>query len=94
MRLGVAILLLVAVVVAVLYGAFVAGRWLWRRQRPWGLVEEADGQNVKLYAFRADAPRLLVQSLDFGAEDFDSLIYEARAQAKAKVYALNAGRRK
>lgn len=93
MRLGVAILLLVLFCAVAVYVAFKACRWLWRRRRPWSMLEVSDGQRVALYATKPDSARLLIAAVSFEAEDFDSQIYEARAQAKMKIYALNAARR-
>lgn len=94
MKTGVAILLLVALCTLAVYCVFAACRWLWRRRRPWSLVEEPEGEVVALYAARPGSARLLVASVPFAAEDFDSHVYEARAEARAKLYALNAGRRR
>lgn len=94
MRIGVAILLLVVVCAITVYAVFVACRWLWRRRRPWSLIEESDGQEVNLYAARPGCDRLPVASVPFTADDFDSRIYEARAGAREKLYALNSGRKR
>lgn len=106
MRVGVAILLMLIAVASTVYGIFLVCQWVWRRRKPWTLVEEStagafkrlggvpSGQSVELYAQRPGCERLLVSSVSFAADDFDSQIYEARAQARMKVYALNSGRKR
>lgn len=83
-----------AVVVLLLLAAAVraiARRYGERRDEhaPWELAEHSDGEQVCVYAERPGDERLLIGAAPFGSTDFDSQLYEVRAQGREKVYALN-----
>jgi len=68
-----------------------------RRRRdagaPWRMVEDSDGEAISVFAARPGQERLLIGYIPFAAQDFDSRLYELRAQGREKLLALNEGRR-
>jgi hypothetical protein len=93
-RVGVAIVLLPAIAAVFLYGAFLIGRGLWRRIAPWRLMEGPGIGGWALFAARpGQLSRQIGPTLDMSAEDFDSQLFEARAQARVKLRAMNDERR-
>jgi hypothetical protein len=85
-------LLVVFVVLVVTTGLFVIARaWLADRARaaPWRLEERSEDGAVRLLAVRAGDAPLELGAVPVGEEDFDSQLYELRAQARAKLAALN-----
>ena len=89
MRAVVAILLIAALVIAALVVAVMLLRSWRRRRAPWELREESDGETLAVLAVRAGQKTLEVGRVPFGAADFDSRLYEARAEGREKVQALN-----
>jgi hypothetical protein len=88
-----ALALLAALAVAVLA---IVGLLLRAAVRRWGEVharweldEHSDGEAVKVLVTKVGEEALQVGYVPFGASDFDSRLYEARAEARARVYALN-----
>jgi hypothetical protein len=84
-------ILLVGIVVT---ARLVRAAWHAARERleegaEWELDEVSDGTQVLVYADHPREERLLIGAVSFGAEDFDSRLYELRAQGREKVYALN-----
>ena len=73
-------------------GVLVLARgWLTDRARRggWRLEERSDAGCVRLLAVRAGDPPLELGSVPVAEEDFDSRLYELRAQAREKLLALN-----
>lgn len=67
----------------------------WRRgHAPWAMIERSDGELVEVFAAKPGDDDLLIGAAPFGADDFDSRLYELRAEGRAKVYALNQRGRK
>ena len=66
-------------------------RWLGGRRRRdlWRLEERSDAGAVRLIAVRAGQSSLDLGTVLASDEDFDSRLYELRAQAREKVIALN-----
>jgi hypothetical protein len=77
------LLALIALVVVWAAGALLA------RPRPWALREQSDGEAVTVLAVKAGQRPLVVARVAFGVEDFEGRLYEARAEGRAKVAALN-----
>lgn len=93
MKLAVAFILLTALVVlgvVVTVALLRAGLRWWRHARGhWFVEEESDGEQVCVYACRPGEDHLLIGAVPFAARDFDSRLYELRAEGREKVYALN-----
>lgn len=91
-----AALLLAALLVAVLIIVGLLLRAAVRRWRAghacWEMDEESDGEAVKVLAIKQGEQPLQIGYVPFGSPEFDSRLYEARAEGRAKVYALNEGR--
>lgn len=87
------LLIVAAVVVVIVGGAVRRAIRRWREKRaPWVMVEDSDGEAVKVLAEKPGDERLLIGYVPFGAADFDARLYEVRAEGREKVYALNQGR--
>jgi hypothetical protein len=86
---AVAIALIAALVVLVLVVAVALLRSRRRARAPWALREESEGDALRVFAARPGAQPLLVASVPFGDEDFESRLHEARAEGRARVAALN-----
>lgn len=84
-------LVAVAVLVFIVVKRAVAiGIRKWRvRHARWTILEESNGSSVRVLAVRPGDRELQVACVEFTDPDFDSLIYEARAEGRAKVYTLN-----
>ena len=88
-----------AILVIVLVGLvlFYATVTLVNRRRearaPWRMVEDSDGEAIQVFAARPGQERLLIGYVPFAAPDFDSRLYELRAEGREKLAAHNAGRR-
>jgi hypothetical protein len=85
-------LLILLVLVIVASGVLVIVRgWMADRARrgPWRLDESSDGELLTLHAVRPGDEPLLLGSVPIGAQEFDSKLYELRAEARQKVLALN-----
>ena len=86
-------LLIVLVAVLIATGAVVLVRgWLTERARRggWRLEERSDAGAVRLLAVRTGESPLELGSVPVADEDFDSRLYELRAEARQKLMALNA----
>jgi hypothetical protein len=88
-----AIIVLAVVGGAVVFGLSTLLRRARERRAPWRMVEDSDGEQVTVYACRPGHERLLLGSVPISAQDFDSQLYELRAEGEQKLAALNAGRR-
>lgn len=64
-------------------------RWWRARHSPWEMEEHSDGEGVRVVANRPGDDDLLIGYVPFGAPDFDSKLYELRAEGRQKVYVLN-----
>ncbi|HEX8855903.1 MAG TPA: hypothetical protein VF752_09900 [Thermoleophilaceae bacterium] len=89
---------LAVVLVLLLVVAFVLAIVAWvrrHRQSParWKLREHSNGDSVRLYAACEGEPPLLIETVPLGGEGFKERLYQARAEARGKVIALNARRR-
>jgi hypothetical protein len=85
-------LLVVLVVLLITTGLFVVIRgWIAERGRKgrWRLQERSDAGTVRLLAVRTGDAPLQLGAVPVGDEDFDSQLYQARAEARAKLSALN-----
>ena len=60
-----------------------------RRRDLWRLEERSDAGAIRLLAVRAGQPPLDLGAVLVADEDFDARLYEARAQAREKLIALN-----
>lgn len=89
MRATVALVLIAAIVVVAIVVAVTLVRGARARRAPWTLREESDGEALALLAVRPGQKPLVVGRVPFGAADFDSQLYEARAEGRDKVQALN-----
>jgi hypothetical protein len=58
-------------------------------RRPWDLREESDGEAMRVLAVRPGQAPLEVARVPFADEDFDSRLFEARSEGRARVRALN-----
>jgi len=86
---AVVLLVIVALVMGVL---FLLQRAASRRRQahtPWQLDERSDGELIALYATGPGRDELLVGSVPFAAADFDTQLYELRAEAEERVRVLN-----
>jgi hypothetical protein len=59
---------------------------------PGGRREPPDGEAIQVFAARPGQERLLIGYVPFAAPDFDSRLYELRAEGRQKLLALNAER--
>jgi hypothetical protein len=85
-------LLIVVVALLITSGVLVLVRgWLEDRRRRggWRLEERSDAGAVRLLAVRTGETPLDLGSVPVSEDDFDSRLYELRAQAREKVIALN-----
>ena len=80
-------LLLLAVLIAI--AVIVAGSLLRSWRSKWELREESDGAAMKVLAVKSGQEPLVVARVPFEAEDFDSQLFEARSEGRARVRALN-----
>jgi hypothetical protein len=84
-------LVLIAILVALAVLALVTLLQRARAARaPWRMEEDSDGEAISVYAIRPGREPLLIGSVAFADEDFDSRLYELRAQGRQKLLALNA----
>jgi hypothetical protein len=90
---AIVVLAVLAAVVVVVGGSLLrAAARRWRAHHAsWEMDEHSDGEAVKVLAVKAGEEPMLIGYVPFGSADFDSRLYEARAQGRAKVYALNEG---
>jgi hypothetical protein len=86
---AVAILVIAALALLVLVAAVSLVQRRLRARAPWALREESDGDALRVLAVKPGAQPLLVASVPFGGDDFDSRLYEARSEGRDKVRALN-----
>jgi len=84
------VLLLLALVALAVLRAVAARQ---RDRGTWRLDEDSDGELVSVYAVHPVKERLLIGAVPFAAADFDFRIEEVRSEGRAKLVALNAGRR-
>ena len=87
------LLLVLILAVIITSGVLVLVR-NWAATRPprpgrWRIEERSDGELLTLHAVRPGDEPLLLGSAPTGAADFDSRVYEARAEAREKLAALN-----
>ena len=85
-------LLIVLVAVLIASGAVVLVRgWMTARARRggWRLEERSDAGAVRLLAVKTGESPLELGSLPVAEAEFDSRLYELRAQAREKLVALN-----
>jgi hypothetical protein len=85
----VALVLLLALVVLVLTAVVMLVQRRREARAPWRMVEDAAGETIEVYAVRHGHERLLIGSVPFADEDFDSRLYELRAAGRQKLLALN-----
>jgi hypothetical protein len=91
---AVAILVIALLVALVLYAVLSTVRRSREARAPWRMAEDSDGEAIRVYAARPGQARLLIGSVPFAAPDFDSQLYELRAEGRQKLAALNAERRR
>ena len=89
MTAAVALLAIAVLVVVVLVVAFAMLSTQRARSAPWALREQSDGEALTVLAVKPGQKPLVVGRIPFGAADFDSQLYEARAEGRDKVQALN-----
>jgi hypothetical protein len=89
MRALVTLLLIAIVVMIVLVAIFLAIDRRRNARAPWELREESDGEAMRVLAVRSGQAPLEVARVPFSDEDFDSRLFEARAEGKARISALN-----
>jgi hypothetical protein len=82
-----AVLAVVIVLIVVLIVSLVAARRAARA--PWTLREESVGGAMRVLAVKAGQEPLEVARVPFDVEDFDSRLFEARSEGRARVSALN-----
>lgn len=85
-------LLIVVVALLITSGVLLLARgWLEDRRRRggWRLEERSDAGAVRLLAVRTGETPLDLGAVPVSEEDFDSRLYELRAQAREKIVALN-----
>jgi hypothetical protein len=82
-----AIIAVVVVLALVLIVSLVRARRSARA--PWALREESDGEAMAVLAVKPGQAPLLVERVPFDVEDFDSRLFEARSEGRARVSALN-----
>ena len=80
-------LLLIALIIGVI--VWVAGSQLRSRRAKWELTEHSDGSTMEVLAVKRGQQSLVVARVPFDAEDFDSQLFEARSEGRARVRALN-----
>ena len=83
------LLLIVALVLGVLFLLQQAASQRRQARRPWQLDERSDGELIALYATRPGRDELLVGSVPFSTPDFDTQLYELRAEAEKRGRVLN-----
>jgi len=93
-RTAVAILVIALLVALVLYAIVAMVRRRREAGAPWRMVEDSDGEAISVFAARPGQERLLIGYVPFAAQDFDSRLYELRAEGREKLVALNEGRRR
>ena len=59
------------------------------RRAKWELKEHSEGSAMKVLAVKSGEESLVVARVPFDAEDFDSQLFEARSEGRARVSALN-----
>jgi hypothetical protein len=91
---AVAILVIALLVALVLYAVVSTIRRRREARAPWRMVEDSDGEAIQVFAARPGQERLLIGSVPFAAPDFDSRLYELRAEGRQKLLALNGERRR
>jgi hypothetical protein len=91
---AVAILVIALLVALVLYTLATTVRRRREARAPWRMVEDSDGEAIRVFAVRPGHERLLIGSVPFAAPDFDSQLYELRAEGRQKLVALNGERRR
>lgn len=91
MKLAVIVALVLLVAAAAILWPAIRDAWRAHRHRraPWELDEESDGEQLVFHAVRPGEEPLLIGAAAFGAEDFESQMYQLRSEGKARVYALN-----
>jgi hypothetical protein len=89
MRAVVALLLIAIVVMIVLVAVFLAISRRREARAPWALREESDGEAMRVLAVRPGQEPLEVARVPFSGEDFDSRLFEARSEGRARISALN-----
>jgi hypothetical protein len=80
-------LLLIALLVGVV--VWLATSQLRSRRAKWELKEQSDGAAMKVLAVKTGQEPLVVARVPFDVEDFDSQLFEARSEGRARVRALN-----
>jgi hypothetical protein len=89
MRAIVALLLIAIVIMIVLVAIFLAIARRREARAPWDLREESDGEAMRVLAVRPGQEPLEVARVPFADADFDSRLFEARSEGRARVSALN-----
>ena len=94
MKTAVAILVIALLAALVVYVALATLRRRREARAPWKMVEDSDGEAIQVFAARPGQERLLIGYVPFAAPDFDSRLYELRAEGRQKLVALNGERRR
>lgn len=94
MKTAVAILVIALLVALAVYVAISTVRKRRDERAPWKMVEDSDGEAIQVFAARPGQERLLIGYVPFAAADFDSRLYELRAEGRQKLLALNGERRR
>jgi hypothetical protein len=84
--LEIALLLVLTVAIVMWLRGLSAAR---ARRGGWRLEERSDAGTVRVLAVRAGDAPLELGAVPVAEEDFDSRLYEVRAQAREKLAALN-----
>lgn len=81
------------VVLAFLIGVYVVAEATYRnlkaRKARWEIQEDADGEQVTLYAAKPGCDRLLVGAVPFAAADFEERMIGLREDAADRIGTLN-----
>jgi hypothetical protein len=91
---AVAILVIALLLALAVYAVVTVVRRRREAGAPWRMVEDSDGEAISVFAARPGQERLLIGYVPFGAPDFDSRLYELRAEGREKLVALNGGQRR
>jgi hypothetical protein len=89
-----AILVIALLILLVVYATLTVLNRRREARAPWRMVEDSDGEAIQLFAARPGQERLLIGYVPFAAPDFDSRLYELRAEGRQKLLALNEERRR
>lgn len=89
-----AILVIALVLLVIVYATLTVVNRRRAARAPWRMVEDSDGEAIQVSAARPGQERLLIGYVPFAAPDFDSRLYELRAEGREKLLALNGERRR